>query len=728
MYSKRRDRNRSSRSTQQRRVLRIETLRERVVLDASDLGVADPLPWFDPGSLTYSYAPDGTHVAGEENRLAATFAQLGSETQWKQQFESAFDAWLVPLGASVSETADSGDPFGVPGRTRDDPRFGDIRIAAVPLSTGVLATSVPHSAIARGTWAGDILLNTDADWESSDALFSVVLHEIGHVLGLPHSSDPDSVMYDHGALDYSAPSTADIQWLRDRYAGVRFEDAEDDESASNTETTDGGELVPAGTFDPSSVTVLSPVIGSTVQYSTIGNVIDADSPVVFQLEPTTDAAKDLENLTIALHPSATSRLVADITVLDRAGQAVESYVLHHSHGDVVVQVPGVETDRAYFVLVHHSPTAYGGEEGGAFELVADLGPELHRSQHVGEIELDHETPVLEQSFTVPSSRLVHVHLVSNGNHNAASLMVTQLVDNSDQVLSQTMLNSGTSRSLPLTFLPAGEYRLRFIRVADEPGSASIAANVFIDDVSLDVGPPFTDPTGYPYLPCSEPGADPSYCWDEGPIQPGPTSPPEEQYAYNPDDFPWWYDYAFTCSDYTGPTLEYAQANDPLWWKFYSTGCDPSLGSPTDPADPPVDNVNPTDETNDPGATNNGTSGTDPSDGGPSILQISPIQNSANVYDVSGDGVVTPGDVLLVINEIARHGPETVHVSSAITDYKVDVNGDFFVTPSDALMVINALSRMLTTLEGESAILIRDRLADRTEPDQQYNDLVIGQLF
>jgi hypothetical protein len=81
----------------------------------------------------------------------------------------------------------------------------------------------------------------------------------------------------------------------------------------------------------------------------------------------------------------------------------------------------------------------------------------------------------------------------------------------------------------------------------------------------------------------------------------------------------------------------------------------------------------------------------------------PHHNAAAASDVNGDDLVTPLDVLLVINVINTHGSGGIPAGTPANLY-LDVDRDGLLTPGDALSVVNVLNAAAVGTghaEGES---------------------------
>jgi hypothetical protein len=156
------------------------------------------LQWPDPSHITASIAPDGVWWDHGVNDLNATFTARFGNAAWPRQFARALATWESVANINISEVPDGPYDLNTLGRVQGDPRFGDIRLGGYPFANDTTTLAQTDEPPPSGsTQAGDIEVNTSISFGiGSDVdLYSVLLHETGHSLGLEHALNPVDVMY-----------------------------------------------------------------------------------------------------------------------------------------------------------------------------------------------------------------------------------------------------------------------------------------------------------------------------------------------------------------------------------------------------------------------------------------------------------------------------------------------------------------------------------------------------
>lgn len=191
-----------------------------------------------PGSATFSIMGAGFRdVSGfdssHRNQIfnhatqAITSLNVPGKTfdDYKDMINTALNVWDAPSGfTNLGYVADGNVDAGAPQASGG--HLGDIRVAAWRITSGqVLAHAFFPATEATvgpgGTIGGDVHINTIFSWEDNPNanngqfdLLTVLIHELGHSLGLQHSSDPMSVMfpnYQGARRSLSADDIAGIQ-------------------------------------------------------------------------------------------------------------------------------------------------------------------------------------------------------------------------------------------------------------------------------------------------------------------------------------------------------------------------------------------------------------------------------------------------------------------------------------------------------------------------------------
>ncbi len=332
---------------------RPEALEDRILLYSS---LGDK--WTYDSRITYSFMPDGTSVGGVPSVLFQTLNANYPTATWEKQIEQAATIWETSgSNINLALVSDGGEAVGTAGNQQDDPRFGDIRIGAIPLAAGVLAiTFLPPSANG-GTDAGDILLNSNINWQinSNYDLMTVVSHEFGHALGLgDESTDSSAAMYGTYNGIKQALDSDDIAGIESIYGARQFD-------AYNIGSTHDN--------SPFTATNLNSKIGSNAQIAvpSLDITTAGDSEWFYVNVPSTTNGK----MTVTVQSSNLSSLSPSLAVYNSSLSLIGSASAPNSMGATIsVTDSSVSTGQGFYIKVL-AATGYGGI--GGYGLLVNFG-------------------------------------------------------------------------------------------------------------------------------------------------------------------------------------------------------------------------------------------------------------------------------------------------------------------------------------------------------------------
>ncbi len=334
--------------------------------------------WDFPSRLTVSFAADGTQITKYTSSLYETFSGILSPEELEQTILDAFQAWARESNINVGWVADSGDPFGTSGPTQGDLRFGDIRIGAIPMAGDVFAFAVPHNELVSGTWAGDIIFNSNATFTDADQVYAIAIHEFGHVLGLDHSEDPMSVM--HPTALNTVLAASDIQNIQELY-GIRMLDQYDIYGETNDTMEHATEIRNTGSING---------IVPLVAYGDISGISDVD---YFKLKIRSENM-GLGSVTFRLVSEKISFLNTTLTVLDSSGAVLGGAQSISTRGvDISVNLPETIVGEEYFVRIES-----GSEfsEFGSYTLITTIDDNLMGGEEFIELAIRTDLSFLSQ--------------------------------------------------------------------------------------------------------------------------------------------------------------------------------------------------------------------------------------------------------------------------------------------------------------------------------------------
>jgi hypothetical protein len=307
---------------------------------------ADALLWGGDAHLSISFAPDGTKIGGANSSLFSSLNAVAPTADWQGAILQAFQTWAVESNAGVGVVSDNGADFGVSGASRSDPRFGDIRIGAAPLASGVYAIAIPSNDALAGTWVGDVIFDSTLPPASVEDVFAVALHEAGHIFGLQHSADSASPMHVHGITPVTALTSGDIANMQalhgspqpDQNELIRTNDTISD--ATRLRLNQAG-LLPDGT-------------APSVVYGAVSTPTDRD---IYRLDI---PAGYVGPATVTLRTDGVSLLAPKLTVLNSDAQLIDQQSSTNKTGDrLTITLPSVNGNRVYVRVEAARADAFG---------------------------------------------------------------------------------------------------------------------------------------------------------------------------------------------------------------------------------------------------------------------------------------------------------------------------------------------------------------------------------
>lgn len=432
----------------------VEKLEERVVLYATS-GNA----WPHPELITISFEPDGTNLGGVYSNLQSTFDNTpGLAGVWKSEILRAAQTWAQQTNINFAVVGDSGASIGSGAYQQGSPTIGDIRIGGFSFGDSNLASAFMPPPINNQSAGGDIEFNTSVGYSIGGGtdLYTVAVHEIGHALGLYHSSVTSAQMYGTYNGAKSGLTSDDIAGIQNIYSkgSARTKDGEEGANGNNSIN------------DPDT-------ISGKFQRST-------DALVMDNLDITTTSDVDYYKVKLPAYTSSTmvvrvqsagiSLLAPKVTVYAEDKVTVLGTATGTSSSSISVTVNGVGNNDVYYIKVEGADTSVFGT--GDYGLIVGLAADAPTTVAPPNTTLANGTPfsagggqMLGASDTfakanadAPAAPTIAIATHTSVSGTAAAGSTVTIKEN-DKAVGTTTANENGNWSFGVASLSAGTHQL-----------------------------------------------------------------------------------------------------------------------------------------------------------------------------------------------------------------------------------------------------------------------------
>jgi hypothetical protein len=353
---------RSPRSSQILRALpRLEELETRVV-PYSLSGDA----WPNPQLITLSFVPDGTILGGTvggyvySNMFATFNAKWGTST-WETQILKAAQLWAQQTNINFAVIPDSGATIGSGNYQQGDPTMGDIRIGGFNFNATYLAWAFMPPPVNNFSVAGDVQFNTAQPFNINSAydLETVAAHEIGHALGLYHSTLNAAEMYGAYNATKQSLNSDDIAGIRAIYSSGNAR-SYDSFGGSNNSFSTAANLT--GVIDEN---------GNVLE-----NPLDIANTSFKEYFTITAPANTNGNMTVTVQSSGLSLLAPTLTIYNSSQTQIGYVSGAGQYGTTLtLNITGVSANQQFYIKVAGADTsAFGTGNYGMTISFAGITP------------------------------------------------------------------------------------------------------------------------------------------------------------------------------------------------------------------------------------------------------------------------------------------------------------------------------------------------------------------